>query len=570
MIIERDIGIEVDDGVVLRANIYRPDLDLEKFPVIMALGPYCKGIRFQDGHHYAESWKNLVAKHPEIAEGSTCSYMTWETTDPERWVPNGYVVIQVDSRGSGRSMGYQDMFSPREIRDYFDCIEWAGVQSWSNGKVGLLGISYYAINQWLVASLKPPHLAAIIPWEGGTDHYRDFTHVGGILVNGFMEFWYYKRVVLRQHGNMASGEWDPWLNEPPTGPEELSEKELVANRADYFKEIKDHALDDEFYRSRSANLKEVMIPFLSSANWGAQGLLGRGSFEGYVESASKEKWLEVHVGRHEESFYLPYALAIQKRFFDHYLKGMANGWERDLPVILAIRHPNGEFEQRREAEWPIDRTLWTKIYLDGSTKGLTWQAPPEKTSFSFEALGDFVTLFSPPLSKETEITGPLAAKLFASSSTTDADLFLTFRAFDPEGREVDFQGAQDPRTPLAQGWLRASHRMLDPAKSKPYQPYHRHDQISKLRSGEVYELDVEIWPTCIVLPPSYRLALTIGGKDFERSDTVGQFKGSGPYLHNDKDDRPEDVFGGTTQIHTGGETQSFLLLPIIPSLKVQK
>ena len=146
MIIERDVGIKMDDGLVLRANIYRPDQG-GKYPTIMALGPYCKGIRFQEGHHYAESWKNLIAKHPEIAEGSTCSYMTWETTDPERWVPHGYVVMQVDSRGSGRSPGYQDIFSPREVKDYYNCIEWAASQPWSKQKVGLLGISYYAMNQ---------------------------------------------------------------------------------------------------------------------------------------------------------------------------------------------------------------------------------------------------------------------------------------------------------------------------------------------------------------------------------------------------------------------------------------
>lgn len=566
MIIERDAGIEMGDGLVLRANIYRPDRGAEKFPVIMALGPYCKGIRFQEGHHYAESWKNLIAKHPEIGEGSTCSYMTWETTDPERWVPYGYVVIQVDSRGSGRSPGYQDIFSPREVRDYYNCIEWAGIQPWSNGKVGLLGISYYAMNQWLVASLQPPHLAAIIPWEGATDHYRDFARVGGILVNGFMEFWYYKRVVLRQHGSTASGEWDSWLNEPPTGPKKLPERELLANRADYVKDITEHTLYDEFYRSRSANLKNIVVPLISAANWGAQGLMGRGNFEGFVESSSKEKWLEVHVGRHEESFYLPYALDIQRRFFDHYLKGIANGWEKELPVILTIRHPDNRFEQRREKEWPIDRTRWTKIYLDGSTKTLTWNVSTTAASFSFEALGDDVTLFSPPLTKETEITGPLAARLFISSSTTDADLFLTFRAYSPDGREVDFQGSQDPHTPLAQGCLRASHRRLDQAKSKPYQPYHTHDEIRKLRNGEISELDVEIWPTCIVLPASYRFALTVGGKDFERSDTKGQFRGSGPFLHNAAKDRPEDVYGGTTRIHTGGETKSYLLLPIIPSL----
>lgn len=560
MIIERDVGIKMDDGLFVRANIYRPD-QIGKYPTVMALGPYCKGIKFQEGHHYAESWKNLIAKHPEIAQGSTCSYMTWETTDPERWVPQGYVVMQVDSRGSGRSPGYQDILSPREVKDYYNCIEWAAFQPWSNQKVGLLGISYYAINQWLVACLQPPHLVAIIPWEGSYDHYRGFTHQGGILGNGFMEFWYYKRVVLRQHGNLSSEERDPWLNEPATGPEKLSEDELSKNRADYFRDIKSHKLDDEFYKSRSADLQKITIPFISSANWGGQGLFGGDNFNVFEDAASNEKWLEVHGGRHEESFYLPYALDIQKRFFDHYLKGLNNGWDREPRVMLTIRYPD-RFESRRENEWPLARARWTKLYLEGSS--LSWNVPSNSSSFSFDALKNDVTLESASLDNESEITGPLAAKLFISSTTIDADIFLTLRAFDKEGKELDFQGAQDSHTPIAQGWLRASHRKLDPAKSKPYRPYHTHVEIQKLVQNKVYELDVELSPTCVVLPKGYNIALTIGGKDFERPESKELWKGSGPYLHNDADDRPTSEFGGTTTIHTGEETNSFLLVPIIP------
>ena len=250
----------------------------------------------------------------------------------------------------------------------------------------------------------PPHLAAIIPWEGSYDHYRGFTYQGGMLGNGFMEFWYYKRVVLRQHGNPSSGEWDPWLNEPPTGPEKLSEQELAKNRADYFKDIKLHNLDDEFHQSRSADLKKITIPFISGANWGGQGVSGDGNFHAFEEAVSEEKWLEVHIGRHEESFYLPYALDIQRRFFDHYLKGIKNGWEREQRVILTIRHPD-RFESRRENEWPLARTQWTRLYLDGTS--LSWNEPSNSSSFSFEALKDAVTLESAPLDNQCEITGPL-------------------------------------------------------------------------------------------------------------------------------------------------------------------
>jgi putative CocE/NonD family hydrolase len=186
-------------------------------------------------------------------------------------------------------------------------------------------------------------------------------------------------------------------------------------------------------------------------------------------------------------------------------------------------------------------------------------------------MGEPITLLSPPLDQEIEVTGPVAATLVVSSSTSDADLFVTLRAFAPDGEEVDFQGAIDPRTPLAQGWLRASHRKLDQGRSTPHRPYHAHDEAQKLEPGELYTVEIEIWPTCIVLPAGLRLALTIGGADFARQtdepvEGPPVFRGSGLFLHNDPADRPVDTFSGTTTVHTGTGTDSHLLLPIIPAI----
>jgi uncharacterized protein len=176
MIIERDVAVPANDGTILRADIFHPD-DRAPAPVIMTLGPYGKGVPYQDG--YAPQWKWLIDTYPNNLPGSTRSYMAWETVDLETWVPWGYVCIRVDSRGAGRSPGKLDIFSPREVMNYYDAIEWAGKQVWSNGKVGLNGISYYAINQWLVASLQPPHLTAMIPWEGAADSTA-ICHVMGV------------------------------------------------------------------------------------------------------------------------------------------------------------------------------------------------------------------------------------------------------------------------------------------------------------------------------------------------------------------------------------------------------
>jgi len=422
------------------------------------------------------------------------------------------------------------------------------------------------MNQWWVAGLQPPHLAAMIPWEGANDYYREISHHGGILSNVFFgKSWYERQVLAMQHGR--PGLHDPWLDDSVNGPENLSEDELHANRVDTPAENRRHALDDEWHRARSADFSKIRTPFLSAASWAGFGLHQRGNFEGFTESAAQQKWLEVHPGRHEEWFYLPYGVEPQMRFMDHFLKGEDNGWDKEPRVLLQIRHADRHFELRKENEWPLARTRWTPIHLDAASGRLSWEAVAAGKT-SFQALGEPAVFLSDPLEYETEITGPLAARLGIASSTTDADLFVTFLAYDPSGVEVEFQGTVDPHTPLAQGWLRASHRELDEARSKPWRPYHPHRRRQPLEPGQVYDVDVEIWPTCIVLPAGSRLALSIGGRDFERPGgdrhPVFPSRGSGPFLHDDPEDRPPDVFGGTTTIHGGGDHPSHLLLPIIP------
>ncbi len=321
MIIERDVTVPVDDGTVLLADVFRPD-DGSPVPVIMTLGPYGKGVRYEDG--YAPQWNWLITTYPDVLPGSSRSYMAWETVDPETWVPWGYAIVRVDSRGAGRSPGHLDILSPREVRDYHDAIEWAGTRPWSTGKVGLNGISYYAINQWLVAALQPPHLAAMIPWEGAADFYRDWARHGGIMSNAFLETWFPRQVLSVQHGNPV-GRTDPWLDEPATGPEKLADDELAARRSDPVADVLARPLDDTFYRDRSPDWSRVTVPFLSAANWAGFGLHPRGNFEAFTQAASTRKWLETHPGRHEEWFYLARGIDLQKRFLDHFLKGEDNG-----------------------------------------------------------------------------------------------------------------------------------------------------------------------------------------------------------------------------------------------------
>jgi predicted acyl esterase len=491
--------------------------------------------------------------------------------DPEKWVPHAYACMRVDSRGCGCSPGVIDHFSPRETKDFYDCIEWAGVAPWSSGKVGLNGISYYAINQWHVATLQPPHLAAMCIWEGAADCYRDMTHHGGIVCT-FWENWYDMQVKTVQYGAGERGKRSRVHGELVCGPQVLSEAELAKNRSALGDDIRAHPLDDDYHRARSPIWSKVKTPLLSAANWGGQPLHPRGNFEGFVRAAAKEKkWLEVHGIEHWTHFYTDYGRKLQLRFFDRFLHGKNNGFEREPRVRLQVRHID-RFVERGDNEWPLMRTKWTKLHLDPATGALMPKRASAKAVQSFEAMGDGLTFLTAPFARDTEITGPSALKLFVSSSTRDADLFVVLRVLTGDLKEVVFQGAIDPHTPIGQGWLRASHRKPDKKLSTPYRPYHSHDKQEPLKKGEVVELDIEIWPTSIVVPMGHRVALTIRGKDYvyagpsggKLSNFKNELTGCGPFLHDDPLDRPLDVFGGVTSLHFGRDKASYLLLPIIP------
>ena len=571
MLVTWDVGIEMDDGIVVRADVYRP-VGEGRHPVLVSYGPYGKGLAFQD--LYRPQWDWMVDHYPDVAAGSTNLYQSWEVVDPEKWVPDGYACVRVDSRGTGTSPGFVDVWSPRETQDFYDCIEWAGIQAWSNGKVGLAGISYYAMNQYQVAALQPPHLAAICPWEGSADWYREFSYHGGIR-SQFAAAWYPKQVAAVQHGVGSRGFESPATGEWVAGPETLPEDVLATRRADLAADIERRPLMDAWYTERNPDWSKVTVPMLSAANWGGQGLHPRGNIEAFVQAASEQKWLEVHGSAHWALFYTDYGNDLQKRFFDHFLKGIDSGWADQPPVQLQVRHPDERFVERHEASWPLAGTQWTRYYLNPAAMSLDTEMPAVAASVDYGGLSDGVTFTMPPLEREMEITGPMAATLFVESSTVDADLFLIVRVFDPDDGEVTFMGALDPNTPIAQGWLRVSHRKVDAERSLPYRPYYTHDEVQPLKPGTTYEVDVEIWPSCIVVPAGYRIALTIRGKDYEYEGELSTFaksfhyahRGVGPFQHNDPDDRPADVFGATITLHCGPERSSHLLLPVIPAAR---
>jgi len=569
MRVDWDMPIPMDDGVVLRADLFRPVAE-GQYPVVLSYGPYAKGLAFQEG--YLSAWTRMTESYPETARGSTNKYQSWELVDPEKWVPDGYACLRIDSRGAGRSPGYLDVWSPRETDDLYQCVEWAGTQPWSNGKVGINGISYYAMNQWTVAALQPPHLAALCIWEGSSDYYRELCRHGGILSDFFFS-WYPRQVASVQHGVGERGAKSRVTGELVAGPETLPEAELKKNLADCPAEALSRRLIDDYYRARTPDFAKIAAPLLSAANWGGQGLHPRGNFEGFLRAGSQQKWLEVHGDTHFSHFYTNYGLGLQKRFFGHFLKGQDTGWDKQPKVRLNIRHPGEKFIVRHENEWPLKRTQWTKFYLDLATRALTDEVPTKNARhIDYDPTGEGVTFLTAPLAHAMEITGPVAAKLTVSSASTDADLFLALRVFGPQGKEVVFVGTNDPRTPVGLGWLRASHRKTDPVQSLPYRPWHTHDEEWPLVLGTPVDVDVEIWPTCIVVPPGYRVGLTVRGRDYEYDGTDAALphapypmKGTGPFTHTHPGDRPADIFGATVTLHFSADNAPYLLLPVIPA-----
>ena len=538
MRVDWDVPIEMDDGLVLRADVYRPD-DGGRYPVLLSYGPYAKGLAFQEG--YPSAWNRMAEEHPDVVAGSTNKYQSWEVCDPEKWVPDGYVCLRIDARGCGRSPGHIDHFSPRETQDLYDCIEWAAVQPWSDGKIGISGVSYYAMNQWAVASRQPPHLVAMIPWEGAAEWYRDSTHHGGILCT-FWDNWYDMQVKTVQHGLGTRGAVNSNTGELVSGSPTLSEEELAANRCAFGDDICAHPFDDEYHADRSPVWDKVAVPVPVVGQLGRPGSAPAGQLRGL----------------HPVGVTGAVAGGARHRALDRVLHrlrgGLAEALLRALPQ--GRRHRLGQPAAGAPAGAPRRRFRGAgRGRLADPAHRLAPDVPARQRATALqplrpgrhaqhEATGDGLTFLTAPTTEEMEITGPLAAKLFVSSSTADADLFVVYRVFDPDGTEVTFMGAIDPHTPIAQGWLRASHRRLDPELSEPWRPYHTHLEAAAqpLVPGEVYELDIEIWPTCIVVPPGYRIGFSVRGRDYEYGgDTSGmmlsnfknELRGCGPFLHND-------------------------------------
>jgi uncharacterized protein len=491
---------------------------------------------------------------PEDLEEKPNPYMNWESGNPLWWCPRGFAIVRVDARGSGKSPGRSEPSSYAESLDYHDAVEWMAKRKWCNGNIGTMGISYLAASQWRLANLNPPSLKAILPWEGRADQYRDQAYHGGIFAIGFIGNWYLSWTAQHLLGKPRSYNPDSFNN-------------------NMMWEYMSHNLDSEYWRQASAKWDQIKMPVYSAGNWTSFSLHLRGNTEAWLGLKTPHKKMRIHSGTHFHAFYSEEGRMDQLRWFDYWLKGKDTGIMDEPPVKLEIRTggKKGRYPFRFEDDWPIPRTQWTKWYLDidkatpdgkpESTEGRLITAPPKKEkkiTYATSAGGHGhghgrmgVSFVSGPMKEATEITGPLMMNIWVSSTTEDADIMVTLRNFGPDGKEVFEVGSQGQPTVLTKGWLRASHRKLDPEKTLPYRPYHAHDERWWLKPGVPVECQVEIWATSIVLQKGHRLRVDVSAVDGA---------GTAIYTHYNADYKAH----AHNSIHSGPKKHSYLLVPIIP------
>jgi uncharacterized protein len=524
MLIERNVAVALRDGVKILVDIFRPANE-QPAPPIIAWTPY--------GKH--QNGLATYSANPGcgVTADMVSPYATFEGPDPLYWVPHGYAVVHADIRGTWHSEGDATFVSPENAEDFYDLIEWAGTQPWSNGKVGASGVSYLAASQWRVAELRPPHLAAINPWEGRADTYRELARHGGIP-----DTWFWWNRIIPNWG---------------TGTNRIEDLRL---------ETVEHPLYDAFWESKCAQFEKIVTPAFIVACWGDQGLHARGTLEGFRRISSEEKWLLVHGRKKWAHYYTPENVAQLKDFFDHFLKGQSTAvtsWPR---VRLEVRERYFVGETRPFAGWPVPETRYQKLFLDAVDGSLREVPASRAGSTSYSALGsgpgaqraEFEFVFTEPAA----LVGHMKLHIvMAAETAADMDIFVGVYKFDADGNHVPFafySFFEDG--PVALGWLRASHRELDPQRSTEFLPVLMHKRELKLVPGARTPLDIEIWPSGTHFAAGERLRLIVQGTDLQKYSKI---RDPVYFRHEDT------VNVGRHTIYTGETDASYLQVPLVPA-----
>ena len=533
---ERDIAIPLSDGVTLDCDVVRPSAP-GRYPVLLGVHAYAKADQFTD----------------LMPEGMSHKRGHMEAGDCAFFARSGYAHVVANIRGTGKSGGHFGNLDARAIADIAEAVEWLAARPWSNGRVGMTGVSYFSIVSQRVAALAPPSLRCIWAPYGWNDAYRDRYYHGGILSYGFMRGWLRNVAGMKispDHADAMRGadmrcaidrlKSDPEIASVPFLSECLAAPDAGTNPL--MVDILAHQFDGAFWRQRSIDFSQTInVPASLGGCWGIYGLHLPGAFRAFENWAGPKRMLigpPVYLDRPVYQYQYD-----QLRWFDHWLKDNDTGMLDEALVQVFVDNIG---EWRDAKQWPLPETRWTPFHLhDG---GLLSEREPFRGSdvTTFEdapgAHGE-IRFTTPPMVEATEICGPVALKLFAS--TTDSELLLFASLFEiaPDGAE----------RLLTRGWLRGSQRKLDAVKSKPYQPYHTHTLREPLHAGEVTEFDIEIRPYGLMLRPGFRLALRLKCADDDKPQHDLQWIAQG-HLH-----RPNEA---TVTIHHSADYPSHLLLPV--------
>jgi hypothetical protein len=478
------------DGVTLRVNLYRPE-GPGPFPVILCAHPYGKdNVPKRKGRRWSLNIQYRMMRQPEPVTFS--SETTWEAPDPVWWTQQGYAVVNADLRGAGTSEGEGTLLADPEARDVYDLIEWAGAQDWSNGNVGMLGVSYLAISQYKAAALRPPSLKAIAPWEGFTDAYRDLFEPGGMVEDGFTRVWL------------------------------LGVTRTVRVTENIGKQWKLHPQRDEWWETLVPDLPRIEVPMLICTSFSDNDMHTRGSFRAFEHVGSKDRFAYTHRGPKWATFYSEEARGTQLGFFDRYLKGM------DVPkparVRLEVRDRGDHIAQvRTENEWPLARTDWRDLYLaEGGL--LRAEAPSTDGSVTF-ATRRKAAAFTLAVDNDLELSGPMTLQTWVSvEGADDVGLFVGVEKWSRD-EWIPFEGSYGfGRDRVTTGWQRASARELDAAASAPHQPVLTLRHPQPLRAGEVVPLTIELGPSSTLFRAGDSLRLLVAGRSLSaRNPLFGTF-----------------------------------------------
>ena len=519
---EWDVPVPMRDGVRLRVNVFRPATG-GPWPVIMCAHPYGKDdipLHHRTRRGYRPSVQYRLMRTAPLTHSA---WTSWESPDPAHWVTRGYVVVNADLRGWGTSAGEPTVLSGQEGQDVHDLVEWAAVQPWSTGRVGLSGVSYLAMSQWAGAAKRPPHLAAICPWEGFTDFYRDFARPGGVLETGFFTVW--STVTKRRSGGR------------------IDLRTAARHRPQF----------DRWWADRNRRIEDIDVPTLVCGSFSDHNLHSAGSFEGFRRISSTRKWLYTHRGPKWATYYSPAALAAQARFFDHFLQGAENGFLEDPPVRLEIRDDRTTVTRvRAESQWPPAGIHWRTLRCQPDGTLGTDTASGAVTFAARRGRAEFTYRFT----EATDVVGPMLLTLQLSVDTgDDVSVFAAVRKFR-SGREVTFEGSFGfLGDTVTHGLLVAAHRAVDPNRSRPHEPFHPHDVREPLTPGVPVRLEIGLPPSGTHFRAGDELRLDVQGRWFHRRNPIsGQFPAG-----------YQRVGRGRCTLHLGPEVGCELQLPILPA-----